>query len=229
MFFDPLYFVFVLPALFFAMWAQWRVQSTFGKYAQVPNGTGLSGAEVARRLLDAAGLHDIQVERTPGQLTDHYDPRAKVVRLSDSVYATPSVAAIGVTAHEVGHAIQDATAYAPMRLRQGLVPVAGIGSNLGYILFFIGVIISSFQLAALGFVLASGAAVFAAVTLPVEFNASNRAMSLLDANGLVTPQDAGMARKVLDAAALTYVAGLAQAISQLLYYFFILTGMRRDE
>jgi Zn-dependent membrane protease YugP len=228
MFFDPMYFVFVLPALLFAMWAQWRVQSTFGKYSQVANSTGLTGAQVARHVLDAAGLSNVNVERIPGNLTDHYDPGAKVVRLSDTVYATPSVAAIGVAAHEVGHAIQDATAYAPMRLRQGLVPVAGIGSNLGYILFFIGFFISSFQLATLGFILFSAAAIFAAVTLPVEFNASNRAMQLLDANGLVTPQDSGLARKVLDAAALTYVAGLAQALSQLLYYGMLLSGMRRS-
>jgi Zn-dependent membrane protease YugP len=228
MFFDPMYFVFVLPALLFAMWAQWRVQSTFGKYSQVANSTGLTGAQVARHVLDAAGLSHINVERIPGNLTDHYDPGAKVVRLSDSVYATPSVAAIGVAAHEVGHAIQDATAYAPMRLRQGLVPVAGIGSNLGYILFLVGFFISSFQLATVGFLLFSAAAVFAAVTLPVEFNASNRAMQLLDANGLVTPQDSGLARKVLDAAALTYVAGLAQALSQLLYYGMLLSGMRRS-
>ena len=228
MFFDPMYFVFVLPALLFAMWAQWRVQSTFGKYSQVANSTGLTGAQVARQVLDAAGLSSVNVERIPGNLTDHYDPGAKVVRLSDTVYATPSVAAIGVAAHEVGHAIQDATAYAPMRLRQGLVPVAGIGSNLGYILFFIGFFISSFQLATLGFILFSAAAIFAAVTLPVEFNASNRAMQLLDANGLVTPQDSGLARKVLDAAALTYVAGLAQALSQLLYYGMLLSGMRRS-
>jgi Zn-dependent membrane protease YugP len=228
MFFDPMYFVFVLPAFLFAMWAQWRVQSTFGKYSQVANSTGLTGAQVARHVLDAAGLSHINVERIPGNLTDHYDPGSKVVRLSDSVYATPSVAAIGVAAHEVGHAIQDATAYAPMRLRQGLVPVAGIGSNLGYILFLVGFFISSFQLAALGFALFSAAALFAAVTLPVEFNASNRAMQLLDANGLVTPQDSGLARKVLDAAALTYVAGLAQALSQLLYYAMLLSGMRRS-
>ena len=228
MFFDPMYFVLVLPALLFAMWAQWRVQSTFGKYSQVANSTGLTGAQVARQVLDAAGLSSVNVERIPGNLTDHYDPGAKVVRLSDTVYATPSVAAIGVAAHEVGHAIQDATAYAPMRLRQGLVPIAGIGSNLGYILFFIGFFIASFQLATLGFILFSAAAIFAAVTLPVEFNASNRAMQLLDANGLVTPQDSGLARKVLDAAALTYVAGLAQALSQLLYYGMLLSGMRRS-
>ncbi|HEX2186076.1 MAG TPA: zinc metallopeptidase, partial [Chloroflexota bacterium] len=143
--------------------------------------------------------------------------------------ASYSVAAIGVTAHEVGHAIQDATAYAPMRLRTGLVPVAGLGSNLGYILFLVGFFISSFQLATVGLILFSGAAVFAAVTLPVEFNASNRAMALLESHGLVTGEDAGMAKRVLDAAALTYVAGLAQALSQVLYFAFLLSGMRRSE
>src|SRR5919197_3628586 len=229
MFLDPMYFVFALPALLLALYAQFRVRSTYSKYAQVANSTGYTGAEVARRLLDAAGLYNVQVERIPGELTDHYDPSAKVVRLSDSNYASYSVAAIGVTAHEVGHAIQDATAYAPMRVRTGLVPVAGIGSNLGYVLFILGFFLSSFQLATLGLILFSGAAVFAAVTLPVEYNASNRAMGLLTANGLVTDQDAGLARKVLDAAALTYVAGLAQALSQVLYFAFLLSGMRRSD
>jgi uncharacterized protein len=228
MFFDPMFFVFALPAFLFAMWAQFRVQSAYGKYSQVANSTGLTGSQVARKLLDAAGLHTVNVERIPGNLTDHYDPSAKVVRLSDTVFDRPSVAAIGVTAHEVGHAIQDATAYAPMRLRQGLIPVAGLGSNLGYILFIVGFFIASFQLATVGLILFSGAALFAAVTLPVEFNASNRAMVLLESNGLVTPQDAGLAKKVLDAAALTYVAGLAQALSQVLYFAFLLSGMRRS-
>jgi uncharacterized protein len=228
MFFDPMFFVFALPAFLFAMWAQFRVQSAYGKYSQVANSTGLTGSQVARKLLDAAGLETVNVERIPGNLTDHYDPSAKVVRLSDTVFDRPSVAAIGVTAHEVGHAIQDATAYTPMRVRQGLIPVAGLGSNLGYILFIVGFFIASFQLATVGLILFSGAALFAAVTLPVEFNASNRAMVLLESNGLVTPQDAGLAKKVLDAAALTYVAGLAQALSQVLYFAFLLSGMRRS-
>lgn len=229
MFFDPMYFVFALPALLLAMYATFKVRRTYAKYSQVPSATGLSGAEVARHLLNAAGLNHVQVERVPGDLTDHYDPSQKVVRLSDSNYASYSVAAIGVTAHEVGHAIQDATAYAPMRLRTGLVPIAGLGSNLGYILFMAGFFLQMFNLAIVGLILFSGAAVFAAVTLPVEYNASNRAMALLEANGLVTIQDAGMARKVLDAAALTYVAGLAQAISQVLYFAFLLMGLRRSE
>jgi Zn-dependent membrane protease YugP len=228
-FFDPMYFVFALPALLLALYAQWKVRSTYGKYAQVPNAAGYTGAEVARHLLNAAGLYHVGIERVPGELTDHYDPGAKVLRLSDSNYASYSVAAIGVTAHEVGHALQDATAYTPMRLRTGLVPVAGLGSNLGYLFFIAGMFISSLQLAMVGLILFSAAAVFAAVTLPVEFNASNRAMALLEANGLVTPHDAGMARQVLEAAALTYVAGLAQALSQVLYFAFLLAGLRRRE
>jgi Zn-dependent membrane protease YugP len=228
-YFDPMYFLFALPALLLALYAQWKVRSTYGQYAQVANTAGYTGAEVARHLLNAAGLYHVAVERVPGELTDHYDPSAKVLRLSDSNYASRSVAAIGVTAHEVGHALQDATAYAPMRLRTGLVPVAGIGSNLGYLLFIAGFFVSSLQLATVGVILFSAAAVFAAVTLPVEFNASNRAMALLEANGLVTSHDAGMARKVLNAAALTYVAGLAQALSQVLYFAFLLSGMRRRE
>jgi len=229
MYFSPMYFVFAMPALLLALYAQWRVRSTYSKYAQVASANGFTGAEVARRLLDAAGLYNVQIERIPGELTDHYDPRSKVLRLSDSNYASYSVAAIGVTAHEVGHAIQDATAYAPMRVRGALVPVAGIGSNLGYFLFMIGFFIASFQLATLGLILFSAAALFAAVTLPVEFNASNRAMTLLSDNGLLTQEDFGMARKVLDAAALTYVAGLAQALSQVLYFAFMLSGMRRRD
>jgi Zn-dependent membrane protease YugP len=227
-YFDPRYLLFALPALLLSLYASYRVRSTYAKYSQVANSTGMSGADVARRLLDAAGLSNIPVERIPGDLTDHYDPRAKVVRLSESNFSSRSVAAIGVTAHEVGHAIQDATAYAPMRLRTGLVPIAGLGSNLGYILFLAGFFLQFFNLALIGLILFSGAALFAAVTLPVEYNASNRAMALLESNYLVTPQDAGMARKVLDAAALTYVASLAQALSQVLYFAMLLSGMRRS-
>jgi len=229
MFFDPMYFVFALPALLLALYAQARVRSTYARYSQVPNASRLTGAEVARSLLDAAGLHQVPVERVPGDLTDHYDPGARVVRLSDSNYASYSVAALGVTAHEVGHAIQHATAYGAMRLRTALVPVAGIGSNLGYILFIAGFFLHLLQLASVGLVLFSAAALFAAVTLPVEFNASNRAMVLLTEHGLVSSEDAGLAKKVLDAAALTYVAGLAQALSQVLYFAFLLSGMRRSD
>jgi uncharacterized protein len=229
MFFDPMYFVFALPALGLTLYAQFRVRTTYGKYSQVANASGMTGADVARRLLDISGLHNVAVERVPGDLTDHYDPRARVVRISDSNYASYSVAALGVTAHEVGHAIQHATAYGFMTFRTALVPVAGIGSNLGYILFMVGFFVASFQLATFGLILFSGAALFAAVTLPVEFNASNRAMALLTEHGMVSHEDAGMAKKVLDAAALTYVAGLAQALSQVLYFAFLLSGMRRSD
>ena len=229
MFFDPLYFVFALPALALAMYAQWQVRSTYGKFSKVANAYGLTGAEVARRLLDAAGLHDVAIERVPGDLTDHYDPMARVVRLSDSNYASYSVAALGVTAHEVGHAIQHATAYGAMRLRHSLVQVAGIGSNFGPYLFLAGFFINIFELALLGVVLFGAAALFAIVTLPVEFNASNRAMALLSDHGLVTGDDAGMAKQVLNAAALTYVAGALQAVSLLAYYALQLSGMRRSD
>jgi uncharacterized protein len=228
-FFDPMYFVFALPAMLLALYAQWRVKSTYTKYSQVPNQHGLTGADVARRLLDAAGLHNVAVERVPGELTDHYDPGARVVRLSDSNYASYSVASLGVTAHEVGHAIQHATLYGFMRLRTALVPVAGIGSNLGYLLFIVGFFMASFQLATAGLILFSAAAVFALVTLPVEFNASNRAMVLLSERGLVSNEDFGMAKQVLDAAALTYVASFAQAVSQILYFALMLSGMRRRD
>jgi Zn-dependent membrane protease YugP len=229
MYFDPMYFVFSMPAFLFAMYAQWKVSSTFGKYRNVISSSGFTGEQIARRLLDAEGLFGVTIEATPGELTDHYDPRTKVVRLSESTMYRTSVAAVGVVAHEVGHAIQDATGYAPMRLRTSLVPVAGLGSSLGYILVFAGMFLNFFNLSLIGLLLFSAAAVFAAVTLPVEFNASNRAMRLLVDNGLVTSYDADLARKVLDAAALTYVAGLAQALSQVLYYAMILSGMRRRD
>ena len=213
MYFDPMYFVFSMPAFLFAMYAQWKVSSTFGKYQNVNSSGGFTGEQIARRLLDAEGLFGVTIEATPGELTDHYDPRTKVVRLSESTMYRTSVAAVGVVAHEVGHAIQDATGYAPMRLRPSLV----------------GMFLNFFNLSLIGLLLFSGAAVFAAVTLPVEFNASNRAMRLLVDNGLVTSYDADLARKVLDAAALTYVAGLAQALSQVLYYAMVLSGMRRRD
>ena len=225
-FVDPAYLLFALPALLLALYAQLKVQRTYGKYAPFANAWGASGCEVARRLLDAAGLYHVAVERVPGELTDHYDPSAKALRLSDSNYASASIAALGVVAHEVGHAVQDAVAYAPMRLRQGLVPVAGFGSNLGYILFVAGLVMQATSLAVIGLGLFSSAAVFALVTLPVEFNASRRALALLDATGLVTPSELEAAKEVLDAAALTYVAGLAQAISQVLYFLHLLLAQR---
>lgn len=229
MFFDPMYFVFALPPLLFGLWAQWKVKSAFGKFSTVANSTGYTGAEIARRLLDSQGLYHVTIESVPGELTDHFDPQGKVVRLSDSTMYRNSVAAIGVVAHEVGHAIQDAENYVPMRTRAAILPVANIGSMLGPYIFMLGIFINMFGLALLGLLLFGAAALFQAVTLPVEFNASNRAMRLLVDNGLVTTYDAGMARQVLDAAALTYVAALLQSISQVLYYAMILSGTRRRD
>jgi Zn-dependent membrane protease YugP len=229
MFFDPMYFVFALPPLLFGLWAQWKVKAAFGKYSSVANSTGYTGAEIARRLLDSQGLYSVSIESVPGELTDHYDPRSKVVRLSDSTMYRNSVAAIGVVAHEVGHAIQDAESYAPMRTRAAILPVANIGSMVGPYIFMLGMLVNVFGLALLGLVLFGAAAVFQAVTLPVEYNASNRAMRLLVDNGLVTSYDAGMARQVLDAAALTYVAALLQSVSQVLYYAMVLSGNRRRD
>ena len=229
MFFDPMYFVFALPPLIFGLWAQWKVKSAFGKYSTVANSTGYTGAQIARRLLDSQGLYNVTIESVSGDLTDHYDPRGKVVRLSDSTMHRNSVAAIGVVAHEVGHAIQDAESYAPMRTRAAILPVANIGSIIGPYIFMLGMVINMFGLALLGLLLFGAAAVFQAVTLPVEYNASSRAMRLLVDNGLVTSYDAGMARQVLDAAALTYVAALLQSVSQVLYYAMILSGNRRRD
>jgi Zn-dependent membrane protease YugP len=229
-YFDPLYLCFAAPALVLAMFAQWKVSSTFKKYVQVRNAKNLTGVEVARYLLRANGLN-LDVRGTPGDLTDHYDPRDKALYLSAQVAQTPSVAALGIVAHEVGHAVQDAQGYAPMRLRAWLVAPANIGPWVGYILFFIGVMINFTQLAWLGIVFFSASLVFAVATLPVELNASQRALAMLRSSALVGSGEVEAAQSVLSAAALTYIAAAAQALSTLLYYVFILlnvTGRRRD-
>lgn len=228
-YFDPLWFILALPPLLLALYAQMRVHSTYAKYSQIPSVRRVPGYEVARRLLDAAGLSHVEIERVPGNLTDHYDPVHKVLRLSDGVYNSASVAAVGIVAHEVGHAIQDKVAYAPMRLRSGLVPVVNFGSQLGFWLFFIGFAMQALALAWAGVLLFSTTAIFALVTLPVEFDASNRALRMLEYNGLVTPEEYQGARAVLNAAALTYIAALAQALAQLLYFILRLSGMGRRE
>lgn len=226
-FFDPLYLVFALPALLVALFAQWRVGSTYKKYAQVPNTRGLSGADAARRLLEATGLAHINLEGASGELTDHYDPRSSTLRLSKGVATGTSVGALGIVAHEVGHAVQDRDQYLPMRVRASIVPAANLGTYLGPILFVIGFLLNLTSLAWLGIILFSGAVVFALVTLPVELDASRRALALLYDNGLVDVRERSGAKAVLNAAALTYFAALAQAISNLLYYVFLLTGSRR--
>jgi len=226
-FFDPMYFVFALPALILAMYAQWRVKATVNKYSKVFTGRGQTGARVARALLDYHGLQDVAVERTGGFLTDNYDPRTRILHLSPAVFDTPSVAAVGIAAHETGHAIQHQESYWPLQARSVIVPVVQFGSFLGPLVFFAGLLLNLTGLAWVGVALFAGVAVFSLITLPVEFNASARAKQLLASYQLISGDEMAGVRKVLDAAALTYVAGLAQALSTLLYYVFILTGFGR--
>jgi Zn-dependent membrane protease YugP len=228
--FSPLYFIFALPALLLGLWAQMRVRSAFGKYSKVRAMSGMSGAQAARKILDANGLQNVAVERVGGMLSDHYDPRSKTLRLSEGVYATPSLAAVGVAAHEAGHALQDQTNYAPLSLRSAMVPTVQIGSWLGPIIFLVGLFMASAfgtTLAWAGLAIFGATALFALVTLPVEFDASKRAKQLLVSTGVLAPQELQGVNSVLDAAALTYVAGALQAIMTLLYYATLLMG-RRD-
>lgn len=230
-FWDPRYLIFALPALLLAFYAQAKVSSAYNRYSQQRNQRGLSGYDAARVLLRSAGLDNIAVEQVPGRLSDHYDPGKKVLSLSQGVAQSPSVASLGIVAHEVGHAMQDATNYGPLRLRAGLVPMVSIGSWLGPIVFFVGFLLSgaihSTGIAWIGLFLFAGTVVFALVTLPVERNASHRALQLLDTYGLADGQELQETKKVLDAAALTYVAALAQSLSTLLYYVFLLGGFSR--
>jgi Zn-dependent membrane protease YugP len=228
---DPRYFIFALPALILAFYAQAKVRSAYSRYSRQPNRRGLTGYDAARVLLHSAGLDNIGVQEVPGQLTDHYDPGKDVLSLSQGVARSPSVASLGIVAHEIGHAMQDATNYGPLRLRAGLVPMVSIGSWLGPIVFFAGFLLSgvthSTSIAWLGLFLFSGTVIFALVTLPVELNASKRAEQLLYQYGLADGQELQQTRQVLNAAALTYVAALAQSLSTLLYYVFLLTGFSR--
>ncbi len=226
MFFDPMYFVFALPAMLLGLYAQMKVKRAFAEYSQVRTARGMTGAQIARYLLDSAGLQSVAVEETQGMLSDHYDPRDKVLRLSPDVYRTPSIAAAGIAAHEMGHALQDAKNYGPLVLRSAAVPSVQVGSWLGPLMFMAGLFISP-SLAWVGILLFSAVVVFSLITLPVEFDASRRAKALLVEHGILVQQEAQGVNKVLDAAALTYVAAALQAISTLLYYVFILMG--RDE
>lgn len=225
---DPLYLILMAPTIILMLWAQNRVKSTFQKYSQVPNRQGMSGAEVARVILDSHGLHDVPVEPIAGELTDHYDPRVRALRLSQPVYNSRSVAALGIAAHESGHALQHQQAYVPLQIRGALVPVASIGSNLGWIMVLAGIIIGLTQLAWLGVALFAAGTVFALITLPVEFNASSRALAELTNLGVVSSEEIEQNKKVLNAAAWTYIAGFAAAAMQLLYYIMLVAGMRRD-
>jgi len=222
-------FTWLIFLVFFAtLIIQSWLQRTYAQYSRVPNARGLTGAETARIILDRYGLREVKVEPVRGQLTDHYDPRSKTVRLSEGNYGSPSLAALAVAAHEVGHALQDASNYTPMRIRAQLVPAAQIGGNLGPWLFFIGLMMQLTSLATIGLYLFAAAALFQLVTLPVEFNASNRALNNLKKFELLAPNELPAAKKVLTAAALTYVAALAMSVAYLLQYAAIL-GAGRDD
>jgi len=224
------YLLFALPALILGLIAQARVQGAFNKYSRVRNYTGLTGAQVARRVLDISGLRDVQIEQTSGMLSDHYDPRGKVLRLSQEIYSTPSIAAAGVAAHEAGHAIQDSERYFPLQIRSMLVPTVQIGSWLGPIIFMVGLVMSSTfgeKIAIFGLILFALTAVFSIITLPVEFDATRRAKMVLESSGFIGLDQMSGINSVLDAAAMTYVAAAAQAVSTVLYYVFLL--MRRND
>jgi Zn-dependent membrane protease YugP len=230
---DPRYLIFALPALLLAFYAQWRVSSAYKKYSRKPNRRGITGYEAARILLRSAGLDHVRVEQASGRLGDHYDPGKQVLRLSKGVAQNPSVASLGIVAHEVGHAMQDAASYTPLRVRSGLVPMVRIGSWLGPLIFFAGFFLSGLTgstiIAWLGLFLFGGTVIFALITLPVEFNASKRALQLLNTYQLADGRELQETKQVLDAAALTYVASLAQALSTMLYYLFLLTGFSRRD
>ena len=229
-FFDPAYMLFAGPPLILGLWAQFKVKSAFNRYSQMPTQSGMTGAQAAMRILGQGGLGNVDVEMTEGMLSDHYDPSSKTLRLSEEVYSVPSIAAVGVAAHEAGHALQDKSGYSPLKLRSAMVPTVSIGSSLGPILFMVGLFMHGVlgsSLAWAGLILFAGTALFAVVTLPVEFDASRRAKELLVAQGIVSQREMEGVNAVLDAAALTYVAAAAQAIMQLLYYATILN--RRDE
>lgn len=225
-FFSPLDLLLLLPALAFSLFAQYKVWSTYNRYSRERASSGLTAAQAARRLLDRAGLYHVRVEAVPGQLTDHYDPRSKTLRLSapDST----SVAAIGVAAHEAGHAIQDAQGYAPLVLRSAMVPVANFGSMLAFPLLLAGIFLKMSGLIWLGVIVFSAAVLFTLITLPVEFDASRRAVRILAEGGaIVSPSELGMVQKVLNAAALTYVAAAAAAVLQLIRLVLIARSSSR--
>lgn len=226
--FNSSYLIFMLPAFIIMMVAQWYVNSAYNKWSKVPSQSGLTGAEVARRLIERGGLHGVSIEQVQNRLGDHYDPREKVLRLSPGVAQSTSVAALAIAAHELGHAMQDSQDYFPLRLRAALVPAVNIGSYLGWILLMIGFFLNMTGLAWLGVFVFAGGAVFALATLPVEFNASTRARALLTNAGIITnPQEQGGVNHVLNAATMTYVAALITAVLQLLYYASLVLGMGR--
>lgn len=227
LFYDPTYFLVIIGFLLAAL-ASGGVQSAFNKYSKVKSYRHLTGADAARKILDDNGLYDIRIEHIAGNLSDHYDPRANVIRLSDATYASDSVAAIGVAAHEAGHAVQHAVGYAPIKLRNSMVPAVNICQTLSMPLFIIGLLLGATGLANVGIVLFAAALVFQVVTLPVEFDASRRAIKILDQSAMLDEQELSGAKKVLRAAAMTYVAAVLASILQILRLVLLNNSRRRD-
>ncbi|NLT94999.1 MAG: zinc metallopeptidase [Clostridia bacterium] len=229
LFFDPT-MILLIPGIILALYAQGKVQSTFQRYSQILSQRGITGAQVARSILDSYGLYDVEIEMTGGHLSDHYDPRTRKVRLSSEVYRGTSLASLGVAAHEVGHAIQHDTGYLPLYIRNGIIPVTQIGSTLAFPLLLIGLLMGSPSLAQLGVLLFTAVVFFQLITLPVEYNASSRALSILDDQGFLNREELFGTKKVLDAAALTYVAAALMAFLNLLRLLVIsgMLGNRED-
>jgi Zn-dependent membrane protease YugP len=226
LFFDPYYLIFMAPAFILMIIVQMYVNSAYKKWSQVPARSRMSGAQAAQRLIDRGGLYNVSIQPTPGKLTDHYDPRTKVLNLSQGVYQNNSVASIAIAAHELGHAMQDQEGYIPLRFRAALVPAVNIGSYMGWIFIFLGLLLRMTPLAWAGVVIFALGALFALATLPVELNASSRAKRLLVESGLIVGDDEQRGvNNVLNAAALTYVAALVTAVLQLLYFVSLVGGM----
>ncbi len=229
-FIDPLYLIIAVPTLLLSLWASFRTKSAFAKYSKVRAMSGLTGAQAAQLLLDRAGIHDVKVVPHRGMLSDHYNPLTKTLALSEAVYGAPSVAAVGVACHEAGHALQHATGYKPLALRSALVPTASIGSNMSYFVIMLGFLMSAPKLIGIGALLFAGVVLFQLVTLPVEFDASARAKRLVVEHGIVSPVEREGVDRVLNAAALTYVAAAISSLLTLLYYLMRagILGGRRD-
>ncbi|NRT33526.1 hypothetical protein BJV38_003889 [Clostridium beijerinckii] len=214
-FFDPT-MILLVPAIIISFWAQSKINSTYSKYSQVRTINGYTGQQVARMMLDEAGLFDVRIELINSKLGDHYDPTSKILRLSPEVYSGGSISSAGIAAHEVGHALQHKERYAPLVIRNSIVPVVNIGSNVSWMLFFVGILLGFKGLTTLGIILFSGVVIFQLITLPVEFDASTRALNILKSRGILYGDETKSAQKVLDAAAMTYVAATLMAVSQLI-------------
>lgn len=225
--FDPT-FIILIPAIILSFWAQMKVSTTFNRYSQVTSRSGMTGAQVAQAILKSNNINDVRIEAVRGNLTDHYDPKNKVLCLSESVYGQSSLAALGVAAHEVGHAIQHDVDYAPLRIRSALVPIAQFGSYGSWIILLVGIVLASTQLIQIGIILFVAVLAFQLVTLPVEFNASSRALVQLETGGFLTTEEIQGSKKVLSAAAMTYVAAVIMAVAQLIRLILISGILRRD-